>query len=404
MEDLTTDQLESLESLVRVSNPRLHRLTHEAQAARARVAYLDRLPDPTLAANGMPSPIETAAGSQRANLSLSQMLPWLPRLDAQAQQACFEAVAVEQRRAAEELRVIADLRVAWYRLYVINKQIEANQANQVLVQRLINIATSRIGVDQASQNDVLDGSMELGRLEESMLVLQQRRASTQAELSRLVGQSIAPATGPMTLDVTLPDSTPDELTQLAYRFQPDIAAAETEVEASRWSVEVARLRRRPEITLNASWFAIDDNRPPVSFVDVGQDAWSLGAMISLPIDRCKYDAIAEEARWRHSASHASVDEVRQQYDYLIRDLWEQASAAASTARLYRETILPQANQVLETNLLSYSNGEVEFDRVLEDVRRYLNLELNHHQAIGRLASTLARLEQATGFPLDSLVE
>ena len=396
----TPSQLAELESLARVSNPRLRQLAQETQAAQARVAYIDRLPDPALAANGFASPIETAAGAQRANLSLSQMLPWLPRLDAQAQQACFEAVALDQTRASEELKVVADLRVAWYRLYVIQKQIEVNQSNQDVLQRLINVATSRVETDQASQGDVLAGSVELSRLEETMLVLRQRQASTQAEIARLVGESIDAPQGPAEITPELPPSTPEELQQLAYQFQPDIAAAETRVEAARWGIEVARLRRRPDITFNATWFGIDNNRPPSSLVNVGQDAWSVGAMVTLPINRSKYDAMAQEASWKHAAHQASVDDVKQRYDYLIRDLWEQASSASATARLYQDVILPQANQALDTDLLSYSNSEVEFDRVLQDFRNVLNLELSYHQALGQLASTLARLEQAVGTPLD----
>ena len=76
---------ESLSELEQQSqqNPTLVRLSREYQAARAKVRYIDELPDPKLGANFFISPIETAAGSQRANLTLSQMLPWLPRLDAQ---------------------------------------------------------------------------------------------------------------------------------------------------------------------------------------------------------------------------------------------------------------------------------------------------------------------------------
>ena len=39
---------------------------------------------------------------------------------------------------------------------------------------------------------------------------------------------------------------------------------------------------------------------------------------------------------------------------------------------------------------------VEFDRVVRDFRNLVTLELGYHRAIGRLATALARIQQATG--------
>ena len=134
-------------------------------------------------------------------------------------------------------------------------------------------------------------------------------------------------------------------------------------------------------------------------LDVGQDAWSVGASVSIPLWERKYDAIEQEARWKHAASHASVDESMQRYDAVLRDLWEQAKAADETANLYKATILPQAKDTLAADQQSYANGTVDFDRVIGDFRNLLTLELGYHRAIGQLATALARIRQATGTEL-----
>ena len=134
-----SDSLASLEWIATSNNPRLQRLQRETDAAWARTRYQDKLPDPTVGANIFAAPIETAAGSQRANLSLTQMIPWLDRLDAQAQQACFEAMVMQQMYAAEKLRVIGDVRASYYRLYVLQKQVQTIEANQALLKGLIEV-------------------------------------------------------------------------------------------------------------------------------------------------------------------------------------------------------------------------------------------------------------------------
>ena len=80
-----------------------------------------------------------------------------------------------------------------------------------------------------------------------------------------------------------------------------------------------------------------------------------------------------EAAWKHSAALASVDEVTNRYDALLRDLWEQARVAGETRQLYEETILPQARQTLDADQQSYANGAVEFDRIVRDFRNVLTL-------------------------------
>jgi len=398
----TVESLSQLEALALELNPNLRRLNQQVAAAQARSRYVDKLPDPTVGANIFGHPIETAAGSQRANISVKQMIPWLSRLDAQSQQACFEALTLRQDFGVERLKVIGDVRSLWYRLYVLGKQIETSRANQELLESLTEVANARVATGNASQGDVLLGTLELSKLEEQILTFEQQVVSNKAELNRIVGRDADhPIDVPRQLTASLPEWSHPMLRQVAQERQPAIAAAQLRTQAARWGVEVARLKRRPDVSLSANWFAIDDNRPRPSVVDVGRDAWSIGAQVSVPLWRKKYDAIEQEARWNYFATHASTEVVQQRYDSLLLDLWEQAKTADETSKLYRETILPQARQTLQADQQSYVNGTVEFDRVVRDFRNILTLELGDHRAIGQLRTALARIQQAVGADLPS---
>ncbi|MCA9054215.1 MAG: TolC family protein [Planctomycetaceae bacterium] len=397
---LPAESLTELESITAVQNPALRRLQQETAATWAKVRYVDKLPDPTLGANVFGHPIETAAGSQRANLSVMQMIPWLERLDAQAQQACYDAWTLQQMHAAEKLKVIGDLRVHWYKLYVLGKQIEINEANQTLLKSLIEAANARIAAGSAGSGDVLLGTLELSRLDERLVMLRQQVESTVAEINRLAGRPPqTPVSIPTTLASELPDWNYEMLCGIARVQQPAIAAARLRTHASRWGIEVARLKRRPDVSVGAAWYFIDNNRPGTPIVDVGQDAWSVGAQVSVPLSAAKYDAIRDEATWKHMATQSAVQDVEQQFDALLRDLLAQARAAHETATLYHDTILPQSRQTLDADVQALANNTVEFDRVIQDVRNVLTLEVGYHESIGRLATSLARIRQAVGVDL-----
>lgn len=394
------EDLTQLEAWAQSMNPRLRRLGQEVAAAEARIGHIGKLPDPTLGGNFFTHPIETASGSQRANLTVMQMIPWLRRLDAQTQQAYFEAMALQQAYQAERLKVVADVRTLWYRLYVLQKQIETSRTNQNILQPLIDSANGRVLTGQASQADVRLGTLATSRIEEQIIIYKQQIESTKAELNRVVGRDTDhPVDIPSRLEASLPDWSHGMLRQIAWEQQPEIAAAELRTQATSWGIEVARLQRRPNVSLSASWFGIDDNRPVSPIVDVGRDAWSIGAQVSLPLWRQKNDAQEDEATWKHSASHASVDETKQHYDWLVRDLWEQAKAAKQTATLYQATLKPQAQETLDIDQNSYADSAIEFDRLMQDVRNVLLAELGYHRAIGELAAVLARIQQAVGTDL-----
>jgi outer membrane protein TolC len=172
--------------------------------------------------------------------------------------------------------------------------------------------------------------------------------------------------------------------------------------AARWGIEVARLQRRPDLTFEANWMIMD--APGAQDPDAGQDSVAVGMSASIPIWQGKYNAMRSEAIRQHNAASASEEEVALRIDALLRDLWEQARANHETVLLYERTILPQARQTYEANQASLVNNAVAFDRVVRDFRTVLSAQLGYHRALAQLATSLARIRQATGEDLAATPE
>jgi len=98
-------------------------------------------------------------------------------------------MALLQQHAAERLRVIGDVRVGYYRSYVLTRHIETVEANQQLLESLLEIVNARVATGKATQGDVLLGTLELSRLEQQLITLRQQVWSTEAEINRLVNRS-----------------------------------------------------------------------------------------------------------------------------------------------------------------------------------------------------------------------
>jgi outer membrane protein TolC len=387
--------LSDLEACAIIRNATLRRMREEAAAEWAQVRYIDKLPDPTVSSMAYAPPMNYEPDRLLAELQVMQMIPWIGRLRAEAQRASLEALAAVNDYQAERLRVIGDLRAAWYRLYVLNKQIETTEAEKSQLDTLISSANARVRTGAAAPGDVLMATLELSSLQEQLISYRQELVATAAEINQLAGRSgHCPVTPPDMISAELPAWDYDLLRGMAIAQQPELNAARMRVAATRWGVEVARLQRRPDLTFGAGWMIMD--APSAMAHDAGRDSASIGVTATVPLWREKYDGIVSEAARMHRAAHASEDEVILELESLIRSLWEQARASHQTVQLYEHTIIPQARQTFEADQASLANNAVTFDRVIRDYRSLLSMQLGYHRALGQLATALARLQQTVG--------
>jgi outer membrane protein TolC len=370
----------------------------EAAAEWAQTGYVAKLPDPTISSMFFVPPMHFEPDRQVAEVQVMQMIPWLSRLNAESQRSHLEAMVAENQYQAELLRVIGEVRATWFKLYVLEKQIETAETEKAQLESLIKTANARIATGSAQPGDVLMATLEFSSLQEQLLSYRQQAASAAAELNRLVGRdSRVPIEPPQTIDAELPDWNHDLLLSIAMQSQPELNAARLRTEATRWGIEIARLKRRPDLTVSGGWIAMD--APGALMPDDGKDSWTVGVSANVPLWHRKYNAMVYEASREHFAAHASEDEVILRLDATLRDLWEQVQAAQQTVELYEKTILPQARQTFEADRQSMINNTVSFDRVIRDYRALLNLELGYHRALGQLATTLARIRQTVGVDL-----
>lgn len=394
----TEETLEQLEEQALAGNPSIRRARQEATAAWARTGYVNKLPDPVLSTMFYVPPMMLDPDRMVGEVQVMQMIPWLDRLRAEGRKAHLEALAAENEFRAVRLSVLGDLRTAWYRIYVVNKQIETTIADKSQIESLLRTANARVRTGDAQSGDVLMATLELSNLQEQLIDYRRQLTSTSAELNRLVGRdSATPIAAAEVIEAELPDWNPRMLVEVAGDSQPELIAARLRTSATRWGIEIARLKRRPDLTFSGGWVLMD--APGATVPGAGADVATVGVSTNLPFCRSKYDSMYTEATREHYAAHASEDEIRLRLDAAIADLWAQARAAQETIDLYDESILPQARQTFAADQQALANNSVTFDRVIRDYRTVLTLELGRHRALGELATALARVRQTVGVDL-----
>jgi outer membrane protein TolC len=382
----------SLQELVREAlerNPEIQTALRMVEAKRARVPQAGALPDPMLTYGvmneGRPVPFQTlgTAGFSEVYVGISQDIPYPGKRGLREKVAREDASAEEWAYQAARRRVVADVALAYYDLYATHAALEIVERNLRLMDQLAKVAQARFAVGQATQQDVLDAEVELSRLEERRSLLEQRRATVEAAIGRLLYRTTPARLGrPVPVAATPLPAGLDELLAQAEEESPVLREKRGRAAAADRKVDLARRERLPDLG--------------VSFVYHNRGSldpyYALGGTLSLPIyaGRKQKKAI-EEAAADLGSVRSATDAARADVRYAVTDAYLMASTAERLLRLYGDGILKQARLSLDSAIAQYQVGKVDFLTLITSWRRLLDYDLTYHEQLAEHEKALARL-------------
>ena len=395
-------------------NPEIKAAEETARARTARVAQVTALPDPLVMTKTLPEPVRTAEGDNYFILGVQQKFPVPGKLDHAGRVALREARMALEELQARRLRVIADVKRAYFRLYVVDKTMEIDRANQELLRGLIDAARARVAAGQRSADDVLRAQVELSTLESELIGLTQQRETTAAMLNRVLNRR--PDTlvrQPEDFDFRRIDLELERLFALAADSNPELNRLKQQIERDREAVRLAKLAYWPEFTLGFEWIQIDARgafqpprnpetgvRPPApQLSEDGSDNWAIVFGLNIPLWFEKIEGGIREARSRLRASQQQYISETNRIHFAVADALSRVRAQQELAELFDGTIIPQAQQAYEVSRAAYTSGRGDFLFVIDNWQKWLAFTIQYHRALGELERSVADLEQALGLSL-----
>ncbi|RME38751.1 MAG: TolC family protein [Planctomycetota bacterium] len=395
-------------------NPDIKAARETVRARAERVRQVTALPDPFLQTKTLPEPVRTAEGDNPFVLGISQKLPVPAKLDEAGRIALQETRMAIEALQQTRLRVLADVKRTYFRLYVLDRSIEITEANQSLLQGLIDVARTQVAAGRRTQDDVLRAQVELSNLEAELIDLRQRRITAAARLNELLDRSPdEPIPSPEDFDIRRVDLTLDDLFARAEKANPELKRVREQIERDRHGLKLAKLASWPDFSIGFEWILMDPRkpfkppinlqtgrRPPFSRLsEAATDNWAINVGLSLPIWFDKIQGGIEEARRKLEASRYRYRSARNRIHFQIEDALERVRSQESLARLFRDTIIPQAEQTYRVSQASYSAGTSDFLDVIDNWRKWLVFSIQYYRLLGELERSLADLEQAVGLSL-----
>jgi outer membrane protein TolC len=379
------------------NNPEILAAQKKYEAARQRPTQQSSLPDPmvSLGYNSVGNPLPGAGLGREpqanAGVMVSQEVPFPGKLKLKGEMASKEAQAEFQQYQAVQLGVVSRLKQAYYRLQYSYEALDLLAHHRELFEALLQMAVDRYSAGVAAQSDVFRAQTQISILETRLVRLEQERRSREAEIDAILNRAVGtPAGRPEESKPKESTATLEDLLASARRNSPMLVRGQKMIERSELAVNLAKKEYDPDFTLNAGYYSMG----------AMGSMYELRADVKVPIYfwRKQSAGVAEQAIGLSEARH-DYEAVDQSLRFQIQDAYLSAQASAKLMKIYSQTVAPQASLALESSLLAYGDGRVDFLSVISDYIMSFDYAMNYYDESLNYLLALARLEEMIGQPL-----
>lgn len=392
----------TVDSFVRAAiaaNPMLAAAGHRADAMRSAADTRGVLPDPMIGYGYFISTPETRVGPQQWTLMLNQRLPFFGTLSLEREIATQTADIADRSYERQLIDLRYDVKRAFYEYYAVIRNGEVLSQERDLLTRMEAVAQVRYGSGLVSQQDALKAQVSLSQIEDEIQVNERRRIDVVARMNTLLNRPLsAELPDPIGADSLVAAPPGNAVVDSAMQRRPEIQSAQIEIDRAQSSRALAKRGYFPDLTLGAQYVNVGDAVMP-NQSDSGKDIWQVNAFINLPLWFGKRSAAVDQA----DADAARARSEKVSWEVRVRNEVESARERVRIAHervvLYRNGILPQAEQTFLASEADYQTGKADFLTYLDSERMLLTVRRKYYDVVADYGAQYALLERTVGASL-----
>lgn len=417
------------------NSPELKASYHRYQAVLEKSDQASSLPDPELGFNFFIMPMERYMGEQVGDVSIMQMFPWVGTQKAGKEEAALMAKMAFEEFQAAKLNLFYEVKVRWYQLYQVEKELALLQEEMQLLDQLKRLAMSKYTSDQGAEGSVgsspqrssnssgsaqssgsgmagmgaapvassggsatskgsnamgeMSGSsvggmvdlllieLQIKELENRILLKKKSAKPIQTAFNQLLGR---PATAQInTADLLVPISFSDDwsaATDSLLLQNPMIKMAEWDEQLRHVQEKMVKLMGRPMIGVGLNYMVLRPRQVgemEMGPMNNGGNMLMPMLTISLPIYRKKYQAQQREvAHLKNAAAHDKQFYVNQFTAELEQIIYDFEEASEMIGLLEEQiTITDQAIRLMTT---AYSVGKIGMEELIKQRQNMLRYQ------------------------------
>lgn len=360
-----------------LNNPRVRAAYYDWAGSVEQLTLARSLPDPRLTFSA-----DIADMVMAVMPGLMVDLPDPGKLKAAAKVADAQAQVRYQAFIAEVLRTAFSVKDVYYRLELLEQNIQIQREVYALLRGLEQQARQRQSAGLAGIQDVLWAQIELEQLATSIEGLVDCRSAFVAEFKAALGLGPKDPDPPIPQgpDHDEPEPDANQVLDLALQQSPAIKQLEAQVRQAIANMELSRRSRVPDLSVGLE---ADVRASPVM--------WTPTVSLTLPIWKDKISAQISGAQAAVDSAKAKLSQQQVQLSADLAAMLYLYRQAVRDKQLLADGLIPKATAALDAARAGYANGSVSFLDVMEASRQLLGFRLSLIQASTRGKQTLAAI-------------
>jgi outer membrane protein TolC len=378
-------------------NPELKALQYEYEAALQKGPQVSQLQDPTL---GLGIPVlrpETRLGGQVLMVTASQMFPWFGTLSAKNDVAISMARTKYENIAAIRLDLIYEIKNAYYNLFLLQEEQRILKKHERIFTSLENVSLSKVESGKSLASDVLSVRIKLEEIQNQIEILEQQKTSFYAQLAAVRNNSQVDT---IQIIDTLASISPTAFDLDLYRqkiqsHHPLLKKLDWQIETSNKELDLNELLGKPSFGVGLD-YSLVAQRTDAFPASNGRDILIPKVMASIPINRKKYGAKAEEERLIQASFQMQKEHITNKMISLLQSYQADRESASLRKQLAekQQYISDRAYDIL---LAEYSTSGLRFDELMKLQNDRINYELDIIKAIVQSHMAEIKIDRLTDF-------
>jgi outer membrane protein TolC len=391
--------LDEIERAALTENPEIVVAVRRLAAIEAHVPQAGALDDPAFMYRGWQVPLRQPWNYNAAQnmFMFSQTFPGFGKRSLRTSIA--KSGVAEAKAALEAARLDVRIRVrrAFYDLLRAEDGLRIHDEHVDIARQAVEAARIKYSVGEVPQQDILKAQISMTRLAEHLIHFEQDIELAQARLDTMLGRDPhEPINVRGEYETALQLPSLETLEKSALQSRPDLIQAQSAVEKSRKEQALANKAYSPDFTVSAGYMLMPRGSE-------FRNNYMVEGSINLPwLNRRKHESEIAEATAMVNEQDAEIAAMRNAAFGQIQEALVQAKAAQKLARVYQDSLRPQAEATLHSTVIAYENDKTEFLDLLDSQMTVIDLDLAYFQALADFEARLSDLELAIGTPIDQV--
>jgi cobalt-zinc-cadmium efflux system outer membrane protein len=400
------------------NNPKLKSLEYNVEASKFRSESINNIPPPNLSIEFSQVPIneyDIFNQSISNSIALSQMFPLGGKPSAMAEVENKNTLVEENNFDSYKINLIAQLKMSYYSLWLIDRKIEVQKNNISLLKEFEKANEVSLSINRINQADILTVQSEIELNETQLLILQKQKEAEIYKLNKLLGRKLDSkevfAVAELKTDSL--SITQAQLEELLNDSNPSLKKMNNMVEMNKAMITANNKEMIPDLMVQGMLMRMPRGMILTSKTDLSMLAmetpqteymYSLMASINLPFAPWsinKYSAKEEELAAGIKGIEEERNDMQREMTANLSEALVKYKTAKELTELYDKKVIPSYMSSTESQVTAYQSGKTGITTVLDSYRMLLMQKMNYYMSKADVQMAIAEVEMMVGTNLNN---